>query len=91
MLSGLSVRASCFKKDGHVGRLVAQSVKHLTSAQVTISRHDLMVREFEPYIGLHADSTLIGSNIARQSRYELIHTTLVKFLKTCTLDRKSVV
>ncbi|MGO5018296.1 transposase, partial [Segatella copri] len=31
------------------------------------------------------DSKLIGSNIARQSRYELIHTTLVKFLKTCTL------
>ena len=28
------------------------------------------------------DSKLIGSNIARQSRYELIHTTLVKFLKT---------
>ena len=28
----------------------------------------------------------IGSNIARQSRYELIHTTLVKFLKTCTLS-----
>ena len=27
------------------------------------------------------DSKLIGSNIARQSRYELIHTTLVKFLK----------
>ena len=26
------------------------------------------------------DSKLIGSNIARQSRYELIHTTLVKFL-----------
>ncbi|MFR1326552.1 MAG: hypothetical protein ACLSCE_10015 [Bacteroides cellulosilyticus] len=32
------------------------------------------------------DSKLIGSNIARQSRYELIHTTLVKFLKTCTPD-----
>lgn len=32
------------------------------------------------------DSKLIGSNIARQSRYELIHTTLVKFLKTCTLS-----
>ena len=28
---------------------------------------------------------LIGSNIACQSRYELIHTTLVKFLKTCSL------
>lgn len=35
------------------------------------------------------DSKLIGSNIARQSRYELIHTTLVKFLKTCTLARLS--
>ena len=35
------------------------------------------------------DSKLIGSNIARQSRYELIHTTLVKFLKTCTLTRLS--
>ena len=32
------------------------------------------------------DSKLIDSNIARQSRYELIHTTLVKFLKTCTLS-----
>ena len=32
------------------------------------------------------DGKLIGSNIARQSRYELIHTTLVKFLKTCTLS-----
>lgn len=32
------------------------------------------------------DSKLIGSNIARQSRHELIHTTLVKFLKTCTLS-----
>lgn len=31
------------------------------------------------------DSKLIGSNIARQSRYELIHTTLVKFLKSCAL------
>ena len=35
------------------------------------------------------DSKLIGSNIARQSRYELIHTTLVKFLKTCTLTSLS--
>jgi hypothetical protein len=35
------------------------------------------------------DSKLIGSNISRQSRYELIHTTLVKFLKTCTLARLS--
>ena len=35
------------------------------------------------------DSKLIGSNIARQSRYELIHTTLVKFLKTCTLAHLS--
>ena len=32
------------------------------------------------------DSKLNGSNIVRQSRYELIHTTLVKFLKTCTLS-----
>ena len=32
------------------------------------------------------DSKFIGSSIARQSRYELIHTTLVKFLKTCTLS-----
>lgn len=35
------------------------------------------------------DSKLIGSSIARQSRYELIHTTLVKFLKTCTLSNLS--
>lgn len=28
------------------------------------------------------DSKFIGSNIAHQSRYELIHTTLVYFLKT---------
>lgn len=35
------------------------------------------------------DSKLIGSNIACQSRYELIHTTLVKFLKTCTLTHLS--
>jgi hypothetical protein len=32
------------------------------------------------------DSKLIGSNIARQSRYELIHTTLVKFLKANDLS-----
>ncbi len=31
----------------------------------------------------------IGSNIARQSRYELIHTTLVKFLKICTFSNLS--
>lgn len=35
------------------------------------------------------DSKLIGSNIARQSRYELIHTTLVRFLKTCALTKLS--
>ena len=35
------------------------------------------------------DSKLIGSNIARQSRYELIHTTLARFLKTCTLTKLS--
>ena len=35
------------------------------------------------------DSKLVGSNIARQSRYELIHTTLVRFLKTCTLTKLS--
>lgn len=35
------------------------------------------------------DSKLIGSNIARQSRYELIHTTLVRFLKTCMLTKLS--
>ena len=35
--------------------------------------------------GVCIDSKLIGINIARQSRYELIHTTLVKFVKTCTL------
>ena len=33
------------------------------------------------------DSKLIGSNIARQSRYELIHATLAKYLKANTLDR----
>ena len=35
------------------------------------------------------DSKLIGSNIARQSRYKLIYTTLVKFFKTCTLSNLS--
>lgn len=35
------------------------------------------------------DSKLIGSNIAHQPRYELIHTTPVKFLKACTLTRLS--
>lgn len=29
---------------------------------------------------IRMDSKLLGSNIARQSRYELIHTTLAKFL-----------
>jgi len=38
---------------------------------------------------IRMDSKLIGSNIARQSRYELIHTTLVKFLKTCMLTNLS--
>ena len=54
---------------------------------------DLMQKCFEQVAGDHVrmlkisgkcvrmDSKLIGSNIARQSRYELIHTTLVKFLK----------
>ncbi len=53
---------------------------------------DLMQLCFEQLAGKHVhllkisgkcvrmDSKLIGSNIARQSRYELIHTTLVKFL-----------
>ena len=35
------------------------------------------------------DSKLIGSNIARQSRYELIHTTLVKFLNANNLSALS--
>ena len=35
---------------------------------------------------IRMDSKLIGSNIARQSRYELIHTTLAKFLKGNVLD-----
>ena len=62
---------------------------------------DLMQLCFEQLAGKHVhllkisgkcvrmDSKLIGSNIARQSRYELIHTTLVKFLKTCTLSHLS--
>lgn len=62
---------------------------------------DLMQLCFEQLAGKHVhllkisgkcvrmDSKLIGSNIARQSRYELIHTTLVKFLKTCTLTHLS--
>ena len=34
------------------------------------------------------DGQLMGDNIG-QSRYELIHTTLVKFLETCTLTHLS--
>ena len=60
---------------------------------------DLMQKCFEQVTGnlvgqlkisgkcIRMDSKLIGSNIARQSRYELIHATLVKYLKTNTLDR----
>ena len=59
---------------------------------------DLMQQVFEQVTGkqvqmlnisgkcVRMDSKLIGSNIARQSRYELIHTTLVKFLKANILD-----
>ena len=59
---------------------------------------DLMQKCFEQVSGeqvrllkisgkcVRMDSKLIGSNIARQSRYELIHATLVKFLKSCTLS-----
>lgn len=59
---------------------------------------DLMKSNFEHIAGeqvkelnisgkcVRMDSKLIGSNIARQSRYELIHTTLVKFLKANILD-----
>ena len=36
------------------------------------------------------DSKFIDSNIARQSRYELIHTTLVKFLKISTFTKLSI-
>lgn len=48
---------------------------------------DLMQQCFEQISGksVRMDSKLIGSNIARQSRYELIHTTLVKFLKHARL------
>lgn len=54
---------------------------------------DLMQKCFEQVAGkqvrmlkisgkcVRMDSKLIGSNIASQSRYELVHTTLVKFLK----------
>ena len=56
---------------------------------------DLMKQLFEQVTGeqvqtleisgkcVRMDSKLIGSNIARQSRYELIHKTLVQFLKGC--------
>ena len=59
---------------------------------------DLMQKCFEQVAGDHVrmlkisgkcvrmDSKLIGSNIARQSRYELIHTTLIKFLKANDLS-----
>lgn len=59
---------------------------------------DLMQQVFEQVTGeqvrtleisgkcVRMDSKLIGSNIARQSRYELIHSTLVKFLRNCALD-----
>ena len=59
---------------------------------------DLMQKCFEQVAGDHVrmlkisgkcvrmDSKLIGSNIARQSRYDLIHTTLVKFLKANNLS-----
>ena len=59
---------------------------------------DLMQQVFEQVTGrqvqmlnisgkcVRMDSKLIGSNIARQSRYELIQTTLVKFLKANILD-----
>jgi hypothetical protein len=62
---------------------------------------DLMQKCFEQVAGeqvrllkisgkcVRMDSKLIGSNIACQSRYELIHTTLVKFLKANTLSRLS--
>jgi hypothetical protein len=55
---------------------------------------DLMKKCFEQVTGglvrdlnisgkcIRMDSKLIGSNIARQSRYELIHGTLVKYLKS---------
>ena len=59
---------------------------------------DLMQKCFEQVAGeqvrllkisgkcVRMDSKLIGSNIACQSRYELIHTTLVKFLKANDLS-----
>lgn len=59
---------------------------------------DLMQKCFEQVTGdlvgqlkisgkcIRMDSKLIGSNIARQSRYELVHATLVKFLKANILD-----
>lgn len=59
---------------------------------------DLMQKCFEQVAGdyvrmlkisgkcVRMDSKLIGSNIARQSRYELIHTTLIKFLKANNLS-----
>lgn len=62
---------------------------------------DLMQKCFEQVAGeqvrllkisgkcVRMDSKLIGCNIACQSRYELIHTTLVKFLKANILSRLS--
>ena len=62
---------------------------------------DLMQKCFEQVAGeqvrllkisgkcVRMDSKLIGSNIACQSRYELIHTTLVKFLKANNLSALS--
>ena len=59
---------------------------------------DLMQKCFEQVAGeqvrllkisgkcVRMDSKLIGSNIACQSRYELIHTTLTKFLKESSLS-----
>ena len=56
------------------------------------TQEDLLQKCFEQVTGslvkllkisgksIRMDSKLIGSNIARQSRYELIHSTLVKFL-----------
>ena len=63
------------------------------------TQEDLLQKCFEQVTGslvkllkisgksIRMDSKLIGSNIARQSRYELIHSTLVKFLKGNVLDR----
>lgn len=62
---------------------------------------DLMQKCFEQVAGeqvcmlkisgkcVRMDSKLIGSNIACQSRYELIHTTLVKFLKANSFSNLS--